>query len=193
MAGNDRISLPTQHRAGATAKWEWAVDGFSSADSWDSSLMFNDGAGNRFTLTGSAAGSGSGWEYDGLPATTAAWVAAEYGVTIQVSKAAEIFQPVVFSMRILQDYDAANAALVQLQTDLTTTETTIREAVAASDGLRSYQIQTSVSTRSYEWMDLAELRRHRSWLVEQIDKVKANLGIIPHRKTGWRRIVSKVS
>ena len=86
---------------------------------------------------------------------------------------------------------ATEEQLQNLETDLDAADAAIRAVV--DGGLHSFRIQTTVSEREYEHMDLAQLRRHRAWILREIDKCKVELGQRARRRTGWRKVKSVFS
>lgn len=186
------MAIPSEIRAGTTLDLSWDASGYPASDSWTSKLVLRKDGTTASPIEVAGVADGDGWAADVAATTTQAWAPGRYFIVVEVAKGGEVFHPASGTVNVLARLDAANADLTQLETDLATVEETIRTAVADSDGLKSYSIETSTpdasGQRSYEYMDWSALRAHRAWLKREILRVKGELGLDSRKRGGWRKI-----
>lgn len=183
------MSIPTTFRAGTTAQWKVSLADHPAGGGWTVALLLNSGT-QTYTVT--ADDSTGTYVFDVAAATSAEWVAGHYAHVIQASKDGGIYQPCQGSLTITAAFGATPAKLAQLTTDLASIDVAIRQVIT-SGGLKAHRISIqSVSDREYQFMDLAEMRRHRLWLLGEIERSKAELGLAS-KGSGYRRIKSVLS
>ena len=126
---------PARIVAGDTAKWIKTLADYSAADGWVLSYTLVTAA-NRYTFNAAAAGTDHLATVDA--ATTSAWVAGDYAMRGQVTKAGEVFT--VFTGRVTVDpaFGAAIDARSQLRRTLEAVEATLEGR--ASSAVAEYQI-----------------------------------------------------
>lgn len=149
-------------------------------------MLLNSGTRN-YALT--ATEDGGEYALNVSAATSAAWVAGSYAYVIQAAKGGEVFQPSQGALTITAAFGASPAQLTQLETDLASIDSAIRKVIE-SGGIKAHRISVNtVSDREYQWMDLADLRKHRIWILGEIERSKKALGVAS-KKAGYRRVKS---
>ena len=184
------MSIPSTFRAGTTSD-DWSVNltDYPTGDGWTVSMILNNGT-QQYTV--SATEDGNDWAFAVDVATSTTWVSGYYAYVIQASKAGEVFQPCQGTITITAAFGTTPAKLTQLETDLASVDSAIRQGIS-SGGIKAHRLSIpSVSDREYQWIELPELRKHRLWLLGEIERCKADLGL-QSKKSGYRRIKSVLS
>jgi len=184
------MAIPSSFRAGTTSdEWTVHLTDYPTGDGWTVSMILNSGS---QTYTVVATEDGSDYAFAVTAATSATWTPGSYAYGIQAAKGGDIFDVCQGWIVITEALGASNAKLTQLNADLVSIDSAIRKVIE-SGGVKAHRISIpSVSDREYQWLDLAELRRHRIWIMGEIKRCKAELGLAS-KKTGYRRIKSVLS
>lgn len=184
------MSIPSTFRAGTTSE-DWSVNltDYPTGDGWTVSMLLNSGA-QQYTANATAVG--NDWVFAVDVATSTGWLSGHYAYVIQAAKAGAVYHPKAGTITITAAFGSTPAKLTQLEADLASVDAAIRQVIS-SGGIKAHRLSIpSVSDREYEWIELPELRRHRMWLLGEIERVKKSLGL-QSKKSGYRKIKSVLS
>ena len=185
------MPIPNTHRAGTSLSWSYSVADYTPLAGYVSTLHLTPPATSKrqecILLQATADSANTGWVVTAAASRSANWSAGTYQVDVEVTKSDDAYVPLSASLRVLSALGSTPEQVGALRLQLVATDAAI-EAVIAGQGIQEMKIQTTVGEREMSYMSLAELRNHRSYLVQKIGIAEYEAGMRTTNKTSWRPV-----